>query len=149
MLGGLKQKLRHTRRHHRDWARSTFECLMWRYRSAVACSRGRGSGCSRPGCVISPLGGGYRSPHHTAARSYTGLGKLTLGGYKQNLVYTRTQEKGTVTPQKTDPYLSVSVQESLEEAWVGGSRCRVRGTECGSACMGPFEGGPLSSLPPP
>ena len=25
------------------------ECLLWRYGSAVACCRGRGSGCSRPG----------------------------------------------------------------------------------------------------
>ena len=35
---------------------------------------------------------------HRAARTYTGLGKQTLGGYKQNLVCTRTQEKGPVTP---------------------------------------------------
>ena len=48
----------------------------------------------------------------------TGLGKQTLGGHKQNLVHTRTQEKGTVTPQKTEPYLPVSVQESPAEAWV-------------------------------
>ena len=36
-------------------------------------------------------------------RTYTGLGKQTLGGHKQNLVHIRTQEKGAVTPQKTDP----------------------------------------------
>ena len=43
-----------------------------------------------------------RSPltHHRAARTYTGLGKLTLGRHKQNLVH---QEKGAVTPQGTDP----------------------------------------------
>ena len=35
-----------------------FECLLQRYGSAVACHRGRGSGCSRPGYGISPLGGG-------------------------------------------------------------------------------------------
>ena len=58
--------------------------------------------------------------HYRAARTYTGLGKQTLGGHKQNLVCTRTQEKGAVTPQETDPDLPVSVQESLEEAWVGG-----------------------------
>ena len=51
-------------------------------------------------------------------RTSTGLGKQTLGGHKQNLVHTRTQEKGTVTPQKTEPYLPVSVQESPAEAWV-------------------------------
>ena len=33
---------------------------------------------------------------------------------------TRTQEKGTLTPQETDPDLPVSVQESLAEVWVGG-----------------------------
>ena len=47
------------------------------------------------------------------------------GGHKQNLVCTRTQEKGAVTPQETDPVLPVSVQESLVVA---------------CACMGPFEG---------
>ena len=43
----------------------------------------------------------------------------TLGGHKQNLVCTRTQEKGEVTPQETDPELPVSIQEPLMEAWVG------------------------------
>ena len=43
-----------------------------------------------------------------------------LGGQKQNLVCTRTQEKGAVTPQETDPDLPMSVQESPAEAWVGG-----------------------------
>ena len=51
-------------------------------------------------------------------RTYTGLQKQTLGGNRQNLVHTRTQEKGAVTPEETDPDLPVSVQESLEEAWV-------------------------------
>ena len=50
----------------------------------------------------------------------TGLGKQTLGGYKQNLMCTRTWEKGAVTPQETDPDLPVSVHESLTEVWVGG-----------------------------
>ena len=51
-------------------------------------------------------------------RTYTELGKQTLGGQEQNLVCTRTQEKGAVTPQETDPGLPVSIQESPEEAWV-------------------------------
>ena len=50
-------------------------------------------------------------------RISTGLGKWTLGGYKQNLVCTRSQEKGTVYPQDTEPDLSVSVQQSLAEVW--------------------------------
>ena len=33
---------------------------------------------------------------------------------------TKTQEKGAVTPQETDPDLPVSVQESLAEVWVDG-----------------------------
>ena len=52
-------------------------------------------------------------------RTYTGLGTQTLGGHKQNLVHTRTQEKGAVTPQETDPDLSVSVQESPVEVSSG------------------------------
>ena len=38
----------------------------------------------------------------------------------QKFVHTRTQEKGEVTPQVTDPDLPLSVQESLAEAWAGG-----------------------------
>ena len=47
-------------------------------------------------------------------------GSKTPGGNKPNLVCTRTQEKEAVTPQETDPDLPGSVQESPEEAWVGG-----------------------------
>ena len=45
-----------------------------------------------------------RSPisHHRTAGTYTGLGKQTLGGHKENPVGTRTQEKGAVTPKETD-----------------------------------------------
>ena len=70
-------------------------------------------------------------------------GKQTLEGHKQNLVHTRTQEKGAVTPQETDPHLAVNVQESLVKAWVMKHVAygRVGGTECRSACMGPLEGG--------
>ena len=51
-------------------------------------------------------------------RTSTKLGKQTLGGHKQNLMPTRTQEKGAVIPQEIEPNLPVSVQESLAEAWV-------------------------------
>ena len=69
------------------------------------------------------------------------LRKQTLGGHKQKLVLTRTQEKGAVTPQDTDPDLSVSVQESLGEECVSGGLLQGRGTEYSSVCMGPCEGG--------
>ena len=51
---------------------------------------------------------------------YIGLGNRLLEG-TNNLVCTRTQEKGAVTPQETDPDLPRSVQESPAEAWVGKS----------------------------
>ena len=46
-------------------------------------------------------------------------GNRLLEGTNRTLC-TRTQEKGAVTPQETDPDLPVSVRESLVEAWVGG-----------------------------
>ena len=55
-------------------------------------------------------------------RAYTELGKQTLGGHKQNLVHTRTQEKGAVTPQETELDFPVCVWESLEEMWVKNGR---------------------------
>ena len=129
-----------TQRPHGGWPRIVFECRLWRYVSAVACSRGRGSGWSRPGYGIRPPGGGCHEPYHRATRTYTGLGKQTLGGYNQNLVHTRTQEKGAVTPQETDPDLPASVQESLADAWVCGGL--VQGLRHWvQQCMGPFEGG--------
>ena len=96
-----------TQRPHRGRDRAVFECLLRRCGSAVDCRRGRGSGGSRLGYGISPLGG--VTINHT--RTYTGREKQTLGGCKQNLVCTRFQEKGAVAPQETDPDLPVSVQE--------------------------------------
>ena len=40
------------------------------------------------------MGFDYRRP--------TGRGEQTLGGHRQSLVFTRTQEKGAVAPQETD-----------------------------------------------
>ena len=51
-------------------------------------------------------------------RTSTGLGRQTVGGCKQNLVCIKTQEKGTVTSQETEPDLPVSVWESLVEVQV-------------------------------
>ena len=42
-------------------------------------------------------------------------------------------------PTRDWPRHAMSVQESLAKVWVGGGR--VRGTECNSACIRPFEGG--------
>ena len=76
-------------------------------------------------------------------------GKQTLGGHKENLMCTRTQKKGAVTPQETDPDLPGSVQESPADVWVGGGLLQVGGTECSSACMGSCEGGRHYTQPCP
>ena len=51
-------------------------------------------------------------------RTFTELGKQTIGGHKQNVVHSRSLEKGVVFPQKTKQNLPVSVQGFLLEAWV-------------------------------
>ena len=54
---------------------------------------------------------------------------------------TRTQQKGAVIPQETDPDLPV-VSRSLQwRRQLVMACCRVGGTECNSSYMGPFEGG--------
>ena len=55
-------------------------------------------------------------------------------------MYTRTQDRGAVTPQETDPDLPLSVQESHWRCGPLVARCQVRGTECSSECIGAFEG---------
>ena len=60
-------------------------------------------------------------------RTYTELGKQTLGGHKQNLVHTRTQEKGVVNIQEADPALPVHVQESLAEVCVSSDQLQSQG----------------------
>ena len=50
-------------------------------------------------------------------RTSTGLERQTLGGHKQNLVRTRSQEKGAVSPQETELDLLMSGQKSQVKAW--------------------------------
>ena len=52
-----------------------------------------------------------------------------------NLLCTRTQEKGALIPQGTEPGLPVSVQESPVEAWPATGSGEVNTT------VPPFEGG--------
>ena len=82
---------------------------------------GSGKGTENPQRILlwRPVGFDYRT--------YTGLGKQTLGGHKQNLVHTRTREKEAGTPQGTDPDLPLSAQGFLAEAWVGGGLLQGRG----------------------
>ena len=53
--------LLHTRTQgpYRDWDKTMFECLLWGNGLVVVCHRDRGSGCSRLGYGISPLGEGH------------------------------------------------------------------------------------------
>ena len=80
-------------------------------------------------------------------RTSRGLGKQTLGGYKQNLVHTRTQGKGSVAPQETEPDLPVSVLESPVESWVdsgllwGQGHWQQQSCEARSVGISPLEGG--------
>ena len=69
-------------------------------------------------------------------RTSTGLWEtdFILGGHKQNLSHTKTQRKGTVTPQETEPKLPVSVGGP---PWRRGSaHHRDRGTALGINPLG-------------
>ena len=64
-----------------------------------------------------------------------------FGGHKQNLVYTRIQEKGAVIPQEAEPYLLVCARESQVEACVDRVLLWDQGTAYNSPGISPFEGG--------
>ena len=51
-------------------------------------------------------------------RTFPGLWKQILGGHKQNLLHTRSEEKEAVSPQQTKPDLPVTVREASAEVWV-------------------------------
>ena len=88
---------------------------------------GSGKGTENPQGIWlwNPVGFDYRT--------FTGLGKQRLlEGHKQNLVHTRTQEKGAVTPQETEAGLLVSLQESPAEVWVDRGLLRGRDTDYNS-----------------
>ena len=59
----------------------------------------------------------------------------TLGRHKQNRVLTKTQEKGAVTPQETEPDLAVSIWEFLEEAWVDSGLPWGQGHQLAGICL--------------
>ena len=83
-----------------------------------------------------------RSPltHHRATKTYSGLGNRLLEGTNRTLcTRIRRREQG---PHKRLTQTCTWVSRSLW--WRRGSVvscCRVGGTECSSACMGPFEVG--------
>ena len=146
-----------TQRHHEDWARTAFECL------SVSCG-GIGQQWQWPATGVELLGAADLGMAKALLEevainptiellgrwTYTGLGKQNIWGHKQNLMWARTQEKGAVTPQDTDPDLPVSVLESLAEEWVSEGLLQGPGhwvQQCMHRTFG--RRWPLSSLPPP
>ena len=83
----------------------------------MACRRGRGSGRSGLGVAEALLEEVAVDPT-TEPPELTPDWETDSWWHKQNLVCTRTQETGAVTPQETAPDLPVSVQESLAKVWV-------------------------------
>ena len=76
-------------------------------------------------------------------RTYTGLGNRLLEGTNKTLCTPGPRRKEQWPHKRltqTCPWVSRSVQQRRGSAV---ACCRVRGTECSSACMGPFEGGRL------
>ena len=59
--------------------------------------------------------------------------KETLGGYKQTLVCTGTQQIGAATPHETEPDLPVSVLDLQQRLELTVACCGVRGTGYSSA----------------
>ena len=88
-------------------------------------------------------------------RTSTALREQTLGGHKQILWETRTQEKGAVTPQETEPDFPVSVQESPAEIWLhsdlwwGQKHWIQQSWELWLAVIIPWKRSPLPPLPLP
>ena len=105
------------------------EHLLWRYGSAGAGALGAADlGTAQVLLEEVAINPTIEPPN------FTGLRKQILGGHKQNLVCTRTQEKGAVTPQETDPDLPVNVQEPRVEVWVGGGLLQGWG-HCVQQCV--------------
>ena len=67
-------------------------------------------------------------PEGSDCRTSTGLGKQRLGSWRAQTkpVFTRTEDKGAVTPQDIEPHLPGSIWGS-PEVWVGRGSLRGRG----------------------
>ena len=125
-----------------------FKCLLRRFGSAVASHRGRGSGCSRPGSGISPLGGGRHEPPREPPELTQDWGSRPLEAQTEPCA----QDPGERSSGPTGgwPRLARSVQESPAEAWVSGGLRQGRGRWAWPCMRGTFwRRSPFSSLPPP
>ena len=105
----------HTRTQ-RVWDWTVFKCLPRRYGSAVACHRDGGSGCSRPGCGISPLG--LINPTIELPELTQGWGNRPLEGTNRTLYAPRPRRKEQ-WPHKRLTQICPGVSRCLVEMWVG------------------------------
>ena len=121
-----------------------------RYRSAVDCFRSSGSGWSRPGYGISPLGRGHHWPYHRAARIYTVWGNRLLEGTNRNFCAPGPRRKEQWPHKRltqTCPWVSGSL---WLEVWLGGGLLqgwRHWVQQCVHETF--WRRSPLSSLTPP
>ena len=104
-----------TQRPHRDWARTVFEGLLWKYSSAVACHRGKGFGCSRPGCGISSLGRGYINPTKSH-QNFHRTRETDLEGTNKNLCAPRIPGERSSDPRFACEYPGVSGRD-MGQKW--------------------------------
>ena len=85
--------------------------------SAADSHRDKGSGCSRRGYGWMQQTWVWHNPTILLSE-LTQSGETDSWRAQTELCVHRTQEKGAVTPEETDPDLPMSVQESPAEAWV-------------------------------
>ena len=85
----------------------------------MACLRGRGTGCSRPGYGIALFEEVSINPTIQLPELTQDWGNRRFEDTNRTLC-NRMQEKGAVTPQETDPDRPGRGQESPGEVWVSG-----------------------------
>ena len=122
-------------------ARTVFECLLQRYRCAVACRRDRGSGAANLGMAQALLEEVTINPTIKPPELTQDWGNQLLEGTNRTSCAPRHRRKEQQSYKRlTQTYLwypSVS-DGGMGQRWPGAG---LGGTECNSAYMGPFEGG--------
>ena len=128
-----------TQRPHRDWARPVFESPLRRYGSAVDRRRGRGSGWSRPGCGISPHGGGAINSTTEPPELTQDWGNRLWEGTNKSFCApgpSRKEQWPHKRLTQTCPWVFRSLWQRHRSVV---ACCGAGGTECSSARMGPFH----------
>ena len=114
------------------------ECLLWRCRSKVACPKGRGSGCCRPGALLEKVA---INPTIEPPELTQDWGNGLLEGTNKTLC-TPTPRRKEQWPQKRLTQTCLWVSRGLQQRRrLAVTCCNVKGTECGRACRGSLERG--------